>query len=215
MPDQPFDPLSLESLGESVLRELISRPVHPLPPGEAFVGTGIYALYYVGDWTPYKPIADLNDPESGVFRQPIYVGKAVPTGSRKGGTEFQIEEETKVYDRLREHARTIEEVDNLELKDFRCRHLVVATVWIRLCESVAVQRYRPLWNSLIDGFGNHDPGSGRYDQKRSKWDTLHPGRSWAPKLAEPPYDQESLRKAVRGFLRDSHAEMEPEPDELA
>ncbi len=32
-------------------------------------------------------------------------------------------------------------------------------------------------NKIIDGFGNHDPGKGRYNQLRSRWDKLHPGRS--------------------------------------
>lgn len=40
----------------------------------------------------------------------------------------------------------------------------------------------PLWNSIIDGFGNHDPGKGRYNQAVSEWDFLHPGRVWVERL---------------------------------
>ncbi len=53
---------------------------------------------------------------------------------------------------------------------------------ISTVEAALIRAYLPLWNTAVDGFGNHDPGSGRYDQAPSEWDTLHPGRSWAMKL---------------------------------
>jgi hypothetical protein len=31
-------------------------------------------------------------------------------------------------------------------------------------------------DAAVDGFGNHDPGKGRYKQARSDWDVIHPGR---------------------------------------
>lgn len=37
------------------------------------------------------------------------------------------------------------------------------------------------WNSSLDGFGNHDPGSGRYGQAKSDWDVIHEGRNWEEK----------------------------------
>jgi hypothetical protein len=49
-------------------------------------------------------------------------------------------------------------------------------------EAELIRRYAPLWNTVIDGFGNHDPGRGRYDQAKSEWDVLHPGRPWAERL---------------------------------
>jgi hypothetical protein len=58
---------------------------------------------------------------------------------------------------------------------------VVDDVWIPLGESLLIQRHRPIWNSLIDGFGNHTPGKGRFEGARPAWDTLHPGRHWAEK----------------------------------
>jgi hypothetical protein len=48
-------------------------------------------------------------------------------------------------------------------------------------EAALIKLHRPLWNMSLDGFGNHDPGSGRYDQAISDWDVVHPGRSWTPK----------------------------------
>ncbi len=57
-----------------------------------------------------------------------------------------------------------------------------ATDMIGIVEASLIRQYTPIWNSCIDGFGNHDPGSGRYDQAKSDWDILHPGRHWADKL---------------------------------
>lgn len=210
MPEQSYDPLSLPSLGEGVVRELVNRSLHRLPPEETFTGCGLYALYYEGDFEPYRPLAERTDPEEGQYRVPIYVGKAVPAGTRKGRgfLELEVSEDTSLYRRLREHARSIEEANNLDIDDFRCRYLVTAPIWIRLAESLMLGRYRPLWNSLIDGFGNHDPGSGRYNQECSRWDTLHPGRPWADKLKPPTScSHESLARDVREFLEEHVPEL--------
>ncbi len=48
-------------------------------------------------------------------------------------------------------------------------------------EAALIKLHTPLWNSTVDGFGNHDPGSERYEQARSDWDVLHSGRQWALK----------------------------------
>ena len=47
-------------------------------------------LYYVGNFPLYEPIAEAN--RNGLFNSPIYVGKAVPSGARKGGYEKSAEE---------------------------------------------------------------------------------------------------------------------------
>lgn len=66
----------LESIIEKALNFFAMTPVHHLPPPEDFIGPGVYALYYVGDYELYTPIVTSN------FDKPIYVGKAVPPGSR-------------------------------------------------------------------------------------------------------------------------------------
>lgn len=48
-------------------------------------------------------------------------------------------------------------------------------------EAALIRHYQPLWNCIVDGFGNHDPGRGRYNQEMSEWDLIHPGRTWATK----------------------------------
>jgi hypothetical protein len=93
-----------------------------------------------------------------------------------------------LYNRLVQHAKSIQQAENLRLEDFRCRYLVVVPVWIELAERFLIEHYRPAWNTVIDGFGNHAPGAGRKDMKRPRWDILHPGRGWATRLrsAETP-----------------------------
>lgn len=95
-----------------------------------------------------------------------------------------------LWSRLRQHARSIEQAENFRLEDFRCRYLVAVPVWITLAERFLIEHYRPVWNTIVDGFGNHDPGKGRHSMKRPRWDILHPGRPWAKLLqsAESPDD---------------------------
>ena len=213
MAEEPFNPLSYRSLGASVVRELVSRTVHPLPPSDTFPGAGIYTLYATaGAFEPYKAYAAYNDREKGLFTRPIYVGKAVPTGSRMGSGDFEGTSQRAIYSRLRHHSRTIEAAENLDIADFYCRYVVIAPAWIGLAEQMMIREYKPLWNSAIDGFGNNDPGVGRYDQARSRWDILHPGRSWAAKCAEPEYDQAAVILQVLEYLTKTLSD-EPESAE--
>ena len=155
-------------------------PVHELPPPSSFIGTGVYGLYYVGAFSLYEEIARPNR-EARVT--PIYVGKAVPPGWR---TARSTESEAPVlFRRLREHARSIQQARNLQIDDFLCRFMILADNESDLvvpAEAELIRRYRPLWNTVIDGFGNHDPGKGRYNQAKSEWDVLHPGRPWPERL---------------------------------
>jgi hypothetical protein len=176
---EPFNPLNKKNLGLSVADAMLARPVVPLPPPKPFEGAGVYAIYYTGDFPAYKPIADLN--KNKKFKCPIYVGEAVPKGARKGGYGLDAKPGKVLYSRLRQHAKSIENTD-LKLEDFHCRYLVVDDIWIPLGESLLIEMFSPLWNRILDGFGIHDPGKGRHQQKISSWDILHPGRSWAKKL---------------------------------
>jgi hypothetical protein len=180
MVEQPYNPLDKIHLGESVVRALLACSVIALPPSEPFVGAGLYALYYVGDFAVYRRIAEQN--RNDAWNMPIYVGKAVPAGARKGGYGLGESPGEVLYRRLCEHAVAIQQTTNLALSDFRCRYLAVDDIWIPLGESLLISMFVPLWNHYLDGFGNHDPGSGRYNQRRSAWDEIHPGRPWAAKL---------------------------------
>ncbi|MDR2213154.1 MAG: Eco29kI family restriction endonuclease, partial [Pseudomonadales bacterium] len=137
----------------------------------------------------------------GQYKWPIYVGKAVPPGARKGGFGLGENPGQALYNRLAEHAKSIEQAQNLELSDFFCRFLVVEDIWIPLAESLLIEMYKPLWNRKIDGFGNHDPGSGRHNQRRSNWDILHPGRPWAEKLQLPTDGAfDGVKEAVQAYI---------------
>jgi Eco29kI-like restriction endonuclease len=100
---------------------------------------------------------------------------------------------------LREHAASIQQATNLSLGDFTCRYLVVDDIWIPLAESLLISMFIPLWNSSLDGFGNHDPGAGRYNQQRSPWDEIHPGRSWAARLRPNLRPQTDILQRIESF----------------
>lgn len=195
---QPYNPLDKTNLGESVADAMLAKPVEPLPPAEAFEGAGIYAIYYVGDFSHYRAISKQNREDD--FSAPIYVGKAIPQGGRKGGIGLGEKAGTVLYRRLVEHATSIQQAKNLAIKDFRCRYLVVDDIWIPLGESLLIQKFQPLWNHRVDGFGNHDPGGGRKGQQKSPWDVIHPGRPWADKLTGKPRSEKEILEEVKAFL---------------
>ena len=196
---KPFNPLDKRNLGESVADALLETMVHSLPP-EPFVGAGVYALYYTGACSAYKQLAEVNC--NGQFSCPIYVGKAVPAGARKGGLGLDVAHGQALYRRLAEHAESINTTCNLERSDFSCRFLVVDDIWIPLAESMLIERFKPVWNRVLDGFGNHDPGKGRYSGKMPPWDCLHPGREWATRLQPCAYTEDQLKERVDTYLKE-------------
>ncbi len=165
---------------------------------DRFPGAGIYAIYYTGDFPAYRPLAEAN--RDGRFDIPIYVGKAIPPGGRKGGVELSIQYPA-LGKRLSEHADSIEAAENLSIEDFHCRYLVVDDIWIPLGESLLIAMFGPVWNQLIDGFGNHNPGIGRFQGMRSRWDVLHPGRHWAEKCQPRPESAAQIAAEVEAWLR--------------
>lgn len=130
-------------------------------------GPGIYAIYYEGVMVEYQPISD--------GRRPIYAGKAVPKGSRTGGAELDVKHPA-LRNRLKEHIRSVEQVNNLFVEDFSYRALAIEPVWIVFAEQALIKKYKPIWNSCLEGFGKHHQGGRRSKTERSWWDTLHPGR---------------------------------------
>lgn len=180
-----------KSVVKEAIEFLTKTPVHPLPPATDFAGVGVYVLYYLGFFDYYSHIASQNQQDC---RQPIYIGKAVPAGWRTARIAH-TDQDKALYQRLQEHARSIANVENLEVHDFRCRFMILNGVEMDLIsavESELIRTYIPLWNTVVDGFGNHDPGKGRYNQARSEWDVLHRGRSWADRLTGPEPQLESI-----------------------
>ncbi|HZV33194.1 MAG TPA: Eco29kI family restriction endonuclease [Verrucomicrobiae bacterium] len=175
----PYNPLSKRNLASSIVTKLLRQEAQKLPPPD-FPGAGLYLLYYCGKFETYRKISEPN--QKGFFSQPIYVGKAIPKGGRKGLEGFDVPHGRVLFDRLRQHSDSIQAATNLNLDDFRCRWLVVDEVFIPLGESLLITHFKPLWNAVLDGFGNHDPGERRHSGRKPLWDILHPGRRWAEKM---------------------------------
>lgn len=185
---------------KDIIRFFNGTPIQYLPPSENFIGTGVYALYYIGKSKYYSRLYELNRMS---FCQPMYIGKAVPRGWRQGRTQKSVCS-NELYTRLCEHRNSIESTKNLRLQDFFCRFMILENAeadLIGTVEAALIRNYQPVWNSCIDGFGNHDPGGGRYNQSRSEWDTLHPGRAWAEKCTGPSFDIQEIEEKVKLFLQ--------------
>lgn len=191
-----YNPLDKRNLGISVADALLAKARGPLPPEEQFVGAGVYAIYYSGSFRSYQRIS-LKDAKGEI---PIYVGKAIPAGGRKGIFDLEVQAGTVLYGRLAEHAETIRQAKNLDLAEFSCRYLVVDDIWIPLGETLLIQMFSPIWNRVVEGFGNHDPGAGRHQGQRPSWDVLHPGRLWADRLQPNKKSKGDILKALETFV---------------
>ncbi|THA70758.1 Eco29kI family restriction endonuclease [Streptomyces sp. A0958] len=211
----PYNPLDLVNLGRSVEAELLNREAEPLESVTPVYGAGVYALYYCGPHSLYAPIS------SAECRIPIYVGQARPAGVRKGTAEEKPDAST-LWDRMYEHRQSILQVHDLDVADFRVRYLVAIEAFVSIAERVMIRHYRPVWNSIADGFGNHDPGANRRPTSlRPPWDELHPGRWWShpdnmPTPSKTSADQS--RERIRALFTDELSEeqileIEAEQDE--
>lgn len=163
-----YNPLSVDELGRNAVRALMAYDVAGLPPDPSFAGAGVYTVHYFGGFEPYVGLA-----------APIYVGKA----------------DRALHGRLTDHAASIEAARNIALVDFGCRWLVLEPVWITLTEQILIDQYNPIWNRTIKGFGNHHQGRTRTNQRRSQWDTVHPGRHWAEAM-QPRESAETLLESI-------------------
>ena len=198
MSDGVYNPLDKLNLAKSIEAKLLAAVAAPLATAGGIQGAGVYVIYYAGDFVAYAPISKAN--ESGNFTQPIYIGKAIPKGGRKGGISADVAKSRALGDRLGQHAVSVAQAGNLDVSHFFVRHLVVDDIWIPLGENMLIETFKPLWNRAIDGFGNKDPGTRRSTQYKSPWDVLHPGRSFADKLANGPLTATFLLQRVSDYL---------------
>jgi Eco29kI-like restriction endonuclease len=174
----PFNPLAKEALTRSVESELLNQDTIRLDCVPEFMGVGIYVLYYKG--VPHRIYEPINGTDV-----PIYVGKAVPRGSRKALADVS-ESGFELWERIDEHRDSISHAYDLHPANFTVRFLVTDELFIALAERLMIRTFRPVWNQVVDGFGNHDPGAGRYNQRVAPWDVLHPGRPWVGRLKGSP-----------------------------
>nr|WP_242551482.1 Eco29kI family restriction endonuclease [Pseudomonas sp. Marseille-Q1929] len=87
---------------------------------------------------------------------------------------------------------------SLSIEDFECRFLIVQTGFQKSAKDYLIKFFTPIWNSetkICFGLGKHRDSSSTRANKRSPWDTLHPGREGAnssdqdQKPYEPILDQ--------------------------
>lgn len=195
---EPYNPLAMENLAHSIVTQMMETEATPLDDVPRFNGAGVYALYYHGPFPAYQTLASAN--EHGRLA-PIYVGKAVPPGGRRGLDATPHTATRNLSSRIREHANSVRAATNLDIADFSARWLVVDDIWIPLGESALIREHRPVWNAVVDGFGNHDPGKGRIAGVRPRWDTLHPGRAWATKYPARPENTGDIEQEIVEYLR--------------
>ena len=203
-----YNPLAYDALSESISRELLGS--EPIPLGEvtSFSGSGIYALFYYGEFPAYGRMVAQNRDMPGSW--PVYVGKAAPSARKGGEGDIDAASDpsavfvgTRLFDRMKNHRQSILAAENLEIADFSVKLLVLSYIWVPMAETAMITRYMPLWNKVVDGFGNHDPGSGRINGVRSRWDTLHPGRAWSGKYPERRESAQDIEQNVIQFLMET------------
>lgn len=199
---QTYRSPEFEAIVQDAIAFFEQTPIHPVPPTERFPGAGIYAIYCTARSGIYAAFRNLNSP---LPRIPIYTGKAVPKGWRQGRASLSVSSKRyELYNRLREHGLSLQAGAGLEVQDFSCRFLILEgreSDLIGTLEAAIIRKYQPLWNTSIDGFGNHDPGRGRYQEAKSDWDVCHPGRSWAEKCQGTPSDRADLYQRIEVFLQ--------------
>lgn len=197
----PYNPLEKIHLAESIVRAILGSEVRPLSETSHLVGAGVYVIYYAGKLPMYTQVSKRN--VNGDFNQPLYIGKAIPKGGRKGSfSDDAAAKGTALRDRLGQHLTSVTEGKGLRPEDFYFRSLMVDDIWIPLGENMLIEHFKPVWNLVIDGFGNKDPGKRRKDQYASPWDVIHPGRKFTTKLGENPIPASDFIVALRTFFAD-------------
>ena len=136
-----------------------------------FWGSGVYAIYHKGKSEP--AYASLSGTET-----PIYVGKADPTEAFADSIEAQGKS---LYKRLKEHAGNIAKTE-LNVAEFKYRAATIQSGMQAAVEEFMIRLFRPIWNKGVGvshGLGKHGDSATTRTNKRSPWDTMHPGRQWA------------------------------------
>ena len=180
-PDASFDPSNPDTIGRLVVLALLAQERVPLRELRPTYGSGVYAIYYVGEHPAYAEISGTETP--------IYVGKADPDEPRAASPR---EQGVRLFSRLADHRDAIREVEtfattnalpnSLFIDDFECRRLVCATNAQLVAERHLIDVFKPAWNSemkICFGISKHGDSSETRRNKKSPWDVLHPGREWA------------------------------------
>ena len=71
---------------------------------------------------------------------------------------------------------------------------------ISAVEAALIAEYTPLWNAVIDGFGNNPPGDKRMGGIVPKWHILHKGVKWASQMTGHRANVRSIQKSVMDYM---------------
>ena len=190
-PTSLFDPSNPKVVGRFVALAMVAQDRHPLADIPKFYGSGVYAIYYKGSFPAYKPISGTETP--------IYVGQAAPAVSN---ARTPVEQGAKLCGRLNDHRKNVGKASTtLDVVDFEFRSLVVQSGWETAAEDYLIHLFRPIWNSetnILYGLGKHGDSATTRANKRSPWDTLHPGRAWAVATTE---DAKSIEQIDAGLTK--------------
>ncbi|WP_413711839.1 Eco29kI family restriction endonuclease [Rhizobium sp. Rhizsp82] len=165
---------------------LENAPAFPLANSGEIRGQGVYALVYRGQFPTYAPISVANRVGARVY--PIYLGKA---WALKVGGEARAGAE-----RVGRHRRSITVLRDLDVNDFEVRFIRLPWGKVESVEQALIKLYAPLWNAALPGFGNKQPGNTRETQRRSAFDTFHPGRAYTDALQPTDRSLSDLKDAV-------------------
>ena len=171
-PTSVFDPGNPKIVGRFISLALVAQTRQALSEAARFYGSGVYAIYYKGEFPLYSRLSG--------SETPIYVGQAAPAIPN---ARTPMEQGERLCRRLDDHRKNIGRAsETLELTDFEFRCLVVQSGWETAAEDYLIHLFRPIWNSetsILYGLGKHGDDAEKRSNKRSLWDTMHPGRAWA------------------------------------
>lgn len=190
MPQSLFDPSNPKVIGRFTALALVAQDRVSLASIDQFYGSGVYAIYYRGKFPLYAPLSG--------SETPIYVGQASP-GDR--GAHTPRDQGPRLAARLNEHRKNIVKAKTtLDIADFDTRFLVVQSGWETAAEDYLIHLFKPIWNNetnVLYGLGKHGDSATTRANKRSPWDTLHPGRAWAAKSKLDARAPEQIMAEVR------------------
>ncbi|MFE6859012.1 Eco29kI family restriction endonuclease [Nocardia sp. NPDC057668] len=164
---ESFDPLSTTQLTNTICEIFERQPLVSMAKEiPNFEGSGLYAIYYRGSSVAlYQPLS--------VLQIPVYAGQGRSSNSatgKKKKTPFAVR------NRLKMHRKSMLG-GGLPVDEFRFRALLMPDVHADLGENGLRVGYQPVWNDVLNGFGSNEQGSATRTSARTKWDTLHSGRS--------------------------------------
>lgn len=189
-PASIFDPSNPKVVGRFVSLALVAQGRHRLSEIPRTYGSGVYAIYYTGTFPLYQPLSGTETP--------IYVGQAAPL---LNNARTPKEQGARLCARLTEHQKNIAKANStLRLEDFEFRSLVVQSGWETAAEDYLIHLFHPVWNSetnILYGLGKHGDAATTRANKRSPWDTLHPGRGWAAASTEDAKTPEGINEELK------------------